>query len=575
MKRFILISAVSIVLTAVFTWPFITKLTTYYSDNSEYSLQGFILWHNYRSLISGSVLHPSEYVQTPQYYGYPSLLFSENMVVPSLLFSAIYAGTKQLVLSVNLLTFFAFTFTFVSMYYVAFYMTGRALPSLVAASVFAFNSESFSQFPDTMQLLHRYFLPPLFLFMILYLMKPTAKRAVVFGLFYLLNFLSSVYFGVMSSVILALVFWVYLLYLLFRKRLILVWRCLTTLALAGLVASPLLFVMAPYYAYFQKERVTRSISENVHYSARLADWISPDVHNIWYGKWIERFNEQRLPKEQRGFFGWTEHSLYLGFAPTLLALVGMYAASSWFAYRFPRRRKLVAVVVFLWLGFSAMAVFGPYFTGWNGNDGRVKLPYYYLYYAFPPLQSIRVPTRFQFMLLIPFSLFAGIGARTLMGKMKGGAGIAMALFALVLLENIHAFRFTETSSALLYEKNPGVAFLRNAVVLHYPIFTPDVYEDLRYINWTVATQSKMLNGYSGYFPETYIDTMMDIKRADSDSIGPLLKNRGVRYLIIHNSLLRGRPFQTNVASELGKRQAVVYADGEIVILDMDRRFVSP
>jgi hypothetical protein len=81
--------------------------------------------------------------------------------------------------------------------------------------------------------------------------------------------------------------------------------------------------------------------------------------------------------------------------------------------------------------------------------------------------------------------------------------------------------------------------LPKGVVLELPV-PPRVGEDdfdPHYIFWSTRHWQKLLNGYSGYYPPSYQETLRRLQRfPDADSL-TLLRERHVRYLVVHLAYL--------------------------------------
>ena len=55
-------------------------------------------------------------------------------------------------------------------------------------------------------------------------------------------------------------------------------------------------------------------------------------------------------------------------------------------------------------------------------------------------------------------------------------------------------------------------------------------------------RKRMLNGYSGFFPQSYHDQAMSLATFPSDGTIAILKRKHVRYIIIHTDQYTDRPF---------------------------------
>jgi hypothetical protein len=85
---------------------------------------------------------------------------------------------------------------------------------------------------------------------------------------------------------------------------------------------------------------------------------------------------------------------------------------------------------------------------------------------------------------------------------------------------------------------PVYRFLRQlpeGVVLELPLpsFSGDSALDADYAFWSTTHWRKLVNGYSGYYPHSYQATLDRLQPLpDADSLA-LLRERDVRYILIH------------------------------------------
>jgi hypothetical protein len=180
-KSFIGIIIIGFLLTVIFTYPFITKLFVHYNDGSDFAVNGFIFAYNYNAILSGKIFNQDKYFNGQQFYPQPyTLAYSDHRFIPSIIFSVPYALTNNLVLSVNILTFLSFVLSFISSFYVINYFVKNKLASIIGAVVFTFNPITFVRFPVHLDLLSKYFLPPMFFFCYQFLKKPQFKSAVFY-----------------------------------------------------------------------------------------------------------------------------------------------------------------------------------------------------------------------------------------------------------------------------------------------------------------------------------------------------------------------------------------------------------
>jgi hypothetical protein len=91
------------------------------------------------------------------------------------------------------------------------------------------------------------------------------------------------------------------------------------------------------------------------------------------------------------------------------------------------------------------------------------------------------------------------------------------------------------------------AFLRGAapaVVLELPVPRPDRLpgNDATYEYWSTSHWNPLVNGYSGYYPAAYLQTLEYLKRFPDDESMGRLRAVGVRYIVVHRTLYESRAY---------------------------------
>lgn len=526
--QFPLLILIGFLLAFLLTWPFITKIDSFYSDDSDYAFVGWVLWYNQASILNGRIFDQNLYFSSNQFYPQPfSFAYSEHLFIPSLIFAPIYWLSHDLIFSVNYYAILTFVLSFISAYYCINYFIKNKFAIFLGAFIFTFNPVTFAHFfGGHLQLMNKFFLPPLFLFAYQYIKNPIFKNSLLFFLFFTLNALSCIYFQIFSLILIP-IFWMPFLLINLAKKNINFFKQLLLTGLVSLIFFPiLLYFNLPYLKFSQLEGIERTLGENAYYSARGIDWISSLNSNLFYGEFLKSLDFLRQPKDTNGFFNHTEHILFTNIIPTILLLIGLFYKRAHFFFAF-----------ILVLFFSALFTFGPYFFGWaEKNSGSTTL-YYYLYQFFPPFHAIRVPTRFQFIFYFPFALLAALGAERLL---KYGRKFSLIIFSIVFIflifENINKVDFNLRSNILdsLETKNKTqlINLLSGKNTIHLPLFIEGVSRNVGYLNWSTVTGETIFNGYSGYFPSEWGRIAEKVKSLDKQALERLFV-LGIDYIVIH------------------------------------------
>ena len=193
--------------------------------------------------------------------------------------------------------------------------------------------------------------------------------------------------------------------------------------------------------------------------------------------------------------------------------------------------------------------FGPYL-------GTVRLPYYYLYKLYPLLESIRVPARFSIFMILGLAVAASFTMAKIEKKNKGILIIILFIF----LAEAWQVQTPAVRVPTPKELPPVYSFIENApadsIIAELPLIPEwnsvrmedqldlrhqDVNENTVYALEAYRTyfsayhNKRMLNGYSGYFPNIYHDHSIALDKFPTrEGIDMLTKTR-VRYILIHSS----------------------------------------
>ncbi len=576
-KKFLSIFLFATMLSIVLTYPFSSKLFTFYPDfgrYGDYTFTGSVFWYHQNAVKTGKIFNQKEYFNGFQLYPQPlTLAYTDHSFIPSLIFALFYWLTHNFIFSVNLLTLSTFILSFISSFYCINYFVRNSYASIIGAFVYTFNPLVFAHFPAHTGLLNRYFLPPLFLFCYLFFKSPNFKYALLFFLFFTLNSLSVVYFQIFTILFIPLLVLPFFIQQIKSKNyeyFIALGKC----ALIGIVFVPiLLYFNIPYLEFSNKENLKRSIEENAFYSARLLDLISSTPYNLLYGNFVKSLENIREYKLNRtGFLSFEEHTLFLNILPLMLFSIALI---HFYRKRHGAKRLPMITFYLLLLFISFLLLFGPYFQGINNAQGTLKLPFYYISQNFFLLKAIRVATRFEFIFYIPFSLFVAYGAFLLLSKYKKHRLIIfLALIGLIIFENINLYNFDDTSYMLSkFEKKDfrkSILFLRDKKTVHFPIFLPNIPKETMYLNFAISTGEKMMNGNNAYLPEDQTQFLVALKEGIDEKTIQKLSALGIDYIIIHKDLLTNTEEKLYLKTSFDKN-AVVLEREDLRILDA-RRF---
>lgn len=537
-KEIILILFLGSILTSILTWPFITQIFSFYRDYGDFPLVSWILWYTQFSLKTGRIFDQTLYLNTTQFNPLPyTLVYTEYMLIPSLIFTPLYLITNNLILSSNLFIFIAFILSFLTSFITIKYFIKNTYASIIGATVYTFNPITFFQLPNHYNYMNKYFLPLVFLFTFRYFENPNVKNSFLFFLFFTLNALTLVYFQAFSLITILVILSVFLIFNLLNKN----WKYFLNLSKYSLIflmfLPILIYFNLPYLDFSKKEGVIRTVRENEYFSAKPLEWITTNRDNFIYGSFV-KFLENKN-KYLDWDFKHKEPVLFLNILPMLLSILGVYYLLNLYKKKKLSKSKLLLFISsYISLVTIFILMFGP-LEIWF----KLRFPFYYLYELTPVFKGIRVPSRFQFMFYVFFSLFVAYGVVFLFSKInkKHIIKVFFIILFILILENFNIRNYNEKSK-IIEELNSNnlknqLSFLKNKNTVHLPAYTPEIVDETRYLNWIILTEENMMNGNSGYYPSDLLIFLEKLnKKLDKEAFKEL-RLLDIDYVIIHKNLI--------------------------------------
>ena len=282
-------------------------------------------------------------------------------------------------------------------------------------------------------------------------------------------------------------------------------QVLARLALAGATAVALL---APYlFGYLLLRRTTgfeRSIEDNVYYSGSWVDYLSTGAR-AHFGLWSQPFFERAMSSGFPGVLGIT------------LAVLGC----AWPETRRDPRLRMCGVAA---VGCLAVAMVP-------------RTPIFPLLFAAVPLfRAVRVPAHLSQIVLLMIAVMAGFGVSGLArrwGRRRWWPAVAVVLCLSVNLEALRApleLRYFDRIPAI-YDR---VASMPGAVLMEWPFLEPvSFFGNAGYMLNSTRHWRPMLNGYSGFRPESYDATFRAIQGFPDLGALAALHERGVTHVVVH------------------------------------------
>jgi len=488
-------------LSVVHTWPLATNPAQLSrNDNADTVLNEWALaWVAHQSvtdplrLYDANIFHPQRY----------TLAYSEAMIVQSAMGAPLAWLGASPVLVYNLVLLAGFTLTGWVTCLVVARWTGDWTAGLIAGVLNGVNAHTLTRMPHV-QALHVEFLP-LALFALDALMRdPRIAHAARLALWFTLQSLTSVYLLVFSAFAMVAAAVV-------RPE---VWRrdslvrvasmALVAAALAGVALLPFLL---PYWSAYADQGLTRSLVDAEMYSATVRDYLT--TPGRMHGHlWSHRFA------------GGT--SLFPGFVGLALTAVALLTG---IAFRDLRARICLAMGV-VGVAFS----FGIHLPGYET-----------LYAALPLLHAIRAPVRFGYLGIVAVAMLAGFGAIELKRRLPAGVWPPLAALLMV-VATIEAFAAPiglarAGSIPAIYDT---IADESGAVVAELPLPDPRAaFMNARYLLNSTRHWKPMINGYSGFVPDSYREHFEEIAGFPDARAIAALRGLGVTHVFVHTNQMRG------------------------------------
>jgi hypothetical protein len=522
-RRPLAVTAAFTALTAAVTWPQARLLATAATDHQDIY---FNLWR-LRWIAHALASAPGQLFEGNIFYGARNTLaLSDAILLEGLVGAPLFWAGLPPVLVHNLLLLGAIVASGVGMFVLAEHLTGSRAGALAAGMVFAFAPYRIDHIMH-MELQWSMWIPWSFWALQRTLETHRVKYGALTGAFMALQMLSCIYYGIFLVLLLPLVGLVQLLAIpaprLRRTVSALLAGALLLAAVAGVYSRP--------YVSNSTQVGLRSAWEATLYSARPRDYRAATETNLLYG--------------QAGR-GRPERHLFPGLLAPLVALVGLLlvAPAPW----------AIAYTV------GAIAAF-------ELSLGMYGASYPALYEHVAVVRGLRAPARASMLFLMCLGVLVACGCAALethlRGRWRHAAGVLVAAGLLVeyWVAPLPVVPYPSAAPpvyAWLAQQPPGVvAEFPMPLVNGLPGREP-AYAYMSTFHW-----KPILNGYSGYFPPSYLNHLVGLEKFPARPAIDRLRRTGVTYVVVHSDRYDPPAFKQLIAtlSESGLRMMANYPDG--------------
>ena len=510
LRRFAWVSlTVFVVLAVLHTWPLaLAPGALSRNDNADTVLHEWTLaWLAYQivrdplHLFDANIFYPDRL----------TLAYSDHLFIPGIFVAPlIWAGFSP-VLVYNLLLMAGFTLTGWVMSLVIYRWTGSRMAGLISGSLVAFNSFTLTRFPQ-IQDQHLEFLPLALWTLDRLIRVPSVRHALSLAWWFVLQALTSGYWLLFTTV--AMVAgaaarpgeWTA------RTRRAFIPYATLAGVVAGVVMLPFL---VPYWTVSREQGLTRSLETVSLYSAHISNYLSTGSR-MHFDAWSHTF------------YAYGGDSLFPGVLALTLAAV---AVGSGVAFRDVRARMAVV------FGVAAFALsFGPAFPG-----------YAVLYEVFPLMTGIRGASRFGQLWLVAIAILAGFGwvrlRHALVRAAVPAARNVVLPLGVAILVGLHAEAVVAPVEYTEYRGNSSFwDELRSAgdgaVLAFFPFYPPgSEFSNTRYMLYSTGSFPPMLNGYSGFTPQSYRRHVEALRVFPYQTSIDYLREVGVTHVIVQGHLI--------------------------------------
>lgn len=441
-------------------------------------------------LFDANIFHPTPHV----------LAYSEALLVQSAFAAPLLWAGASPVLAYNLVLIAGLALSGWTMCLVVARWTRDWASGAAAGIVFAFSAALLTNLPH-MQALHVEFVAPMLWALDRLLDDPRVRRGASLALWFTLQALTSYYllvimgFGLAAATAVRWDAW--------RARGRRVAGALATAAgISAILLGPFLF---EYWRVHHDAGMTRSFTDQLPTFWR--DYFTTPSH-------VGQF----LFGSLTSFTG-----LFPGLGGILLTLFAIATG----ALRQGRARMCVALGI-----CGVLLSFGPDLPG-----------YQFLYRAALPLQGIRAPARFGFLLTVAVAILGGMGFAALRRRIQSGATLAIVtpLILIVLVaESLVAPLWLRRFDGVppIYGRLKGEP---NAVVAEMPMPGGRATAlNAGYLLNSTASWYRLVNGYSGFVPASYWTQSEAVADFPSAASTAALRAMGVTHIFVHRDQLGSR-----------------------------------
>lgn len=526
MRKQILILFIFILLTIIFTFPLILRINAFcpgFSSTDELLAPVWNYWYWQYSLKHGIDFWATDFIAHPfgmRIYGdFFPYVYITFIAVLSTIFNYIAVYNTQILLNFILTGFFT--------YLLAYKLTKSRMSGLLTGIIFTFAPQHFVRSWQHITLSYFQWMPLYIIALFKLKENLSLKQAFLVGL---------TLFAV-ASFDLHYLFFMFIATLLFICSVIIyskieLIKFTKHLFIGGMVS--LLLIMTQFYRYILKifshhseissaqNIFSRPFEDLFAQSARPLSYFLPSTEHPIFGMIAKNFVGTNIYG-----MSFTEHALYLGWIPLILAFV---------AFRIWRRSRSSQVTdkenfyigFFVFLAIAAWLFSQP--PWWDIFGFKIYMPSFFMYKILP---MFRAYCRFGIVVMLSVAVLAGFGLKFILERFKSQrtkVAVTALFCGLVLFEfwNWPPYKVIDLS------KVPAVYYWikeqpKDIVIADYPLDADSPNELYKFFQ--TVHEKKIINGT---IPGTHANKVaQEIRRLSQPKTASILKWMGVKYVVVH------------------------------------------
>ena len=488
--EFVLLCAGFALLTIVFTWPQARDMFAVPDIGDPLFNIWRIAWVNHQiirdplHLFDANIFYPARYALTD----------SDSVIVPSLMVAPLsWLGVHQAIVY-NVVMLMSFTLSGVTMFYLMRALTGRTDAALIAGGIFALYPYRFEHYSH-LELQMTMWMPLALLALHRVLATSRLRDGLLVGLFYALQMLSALYYGMFFMTYLVVVgtaLWLGH----GRPK-----KPVAPLLAGGVLAAVMIAPVAAAYVANRGLVGEREIGVIQFYSATPQDYLKAHDRSWTYQDWSHGANPER--------------QIFPRLTPVVLSAVAVAP---------PLSVARIAYTLGLALCFDASL----------GYNGRI---YPWFHDHVPGFTGMRVPARFSMLTGMTLTILAGFGAARVLRRMpRAVAWVLTAITAAAVCWEAIPNMPLETvwrEPPAIYDSLRGT----HSVLAEYPMPKESIrsWYDTRYEYFSTWHWQKLVNGNSGFAPKSYEELLLAQQTFPSDEAIAYLKKVGVDHIGVHGA----------------------------------------